>query len=167
MTRPPLRAVDPTLDLVLERVVDVPPALVWAAWTRPEILTRWFTPAPWSTAECQIDLTPGGIFRTVMRSPEGELFPNVGCVLEIVPDQRLVWTTLLGAGFRPAAGGNPDNHALAFTAVISMAAEGTGTRYTAHVMHADPDTCRRHGEMGFADGWGAALDQLVAVARTL
>ena len=59
---------DPRLDLILERIVDVPPELVWAAWTTPEHVKQWFTPAPWKTVECEIDLRPGGIFRTVMRS---------------------------------------------------------------------------------------------------
>ncbi|MGD9904308.1 MAG: SRPBCC family protein [Vicinamibacterales bacterium] len=167
MSRPPLRTVDPDLDLVLERVVDVPPALVWRAWTTPEILVRWFTPAPWSTAECQLDLRPGGQFRTVMRSPEGELFPATGCVLEIVPGERLVWTTLMGPGFRPAQPGVPPADTMGFTAVIGIAAEGAGTRYVAHVMHVDAGTRQRHADMGFADGWGAALDQLVATVRTL
>ena len=54
---------DPKLDLVLERVVDVAPTLVWAAWTRPEYLKQWFTPAPWQTVDCEIDLRPGGIPR--------------------------------------------------------------------------------------------------------
>ena len=69
---------DPKLDLVLERVVDVPPNLVWAVWTTPEYVKQWFTPAPWRTVDCEIDLRPGGVFRTVMRSPEGQEFPNVG-----------------------------------------------------------------------------------------
>jgi hypothetical protein len=63
---------DPLLDLVFERIVDVPQELVWAAWTTPEHLTHWFTPVPWKTVDCKIDLRPGGIFRTVMRSPEGK-----------------------------------------------------------------------------------------------
>ena len=83
---------DPRLDLVLERVVEVPPELVWKAWTEPEHLKRWFTPLPWTTVECEIDLRPGGIFRTVMRSPEGQDHPNMGCYLEVVPNRRLVWT---------------------------------------------------------------------------
>ena len=41
------------------------------AWTHPEHLKRWFTPAPWTTVDCEIDLRPGGIFRTTMRSPDG------------------------------------------------------------------------------------------------
>lgn len=70
---------DPRLDLVIERIVDVPPELVWKAWTSPEHLKPWFTPVPWKTVDCEIDLRPGGMFRTVMRSPEGQEFPNVGC----------------------------------------------------------------------------------------
>jgi uncharacterized protein YndB with AHSA1/START domain len=62
---------DPQLDLIFERIVDVAPALVWAAWTTPEHLKHWFTPAPWKTIDCEIDLRPGGLFRTVMCSPEG------------------------------------------------------------------------------------------------
>jgi len=74
---------DPKLDLLLERVVDVPRELVWAAWTEPAHLKKWFTPDPWKTVDCEIDLRPGGLFRTVMRSPEGQDFPNVGCYLEL------------------------------------------------------------------------------------
>ncbi len=81
---------DPTLDLLLERVTDVSREQVWAAWTTPDRIKKWFTPAPWKTVDCEIDLRPGGIFRTVMRSPEGEIFPNAGCYLEIVENQKLV-----------------------------------------------------------------------------
>jgi uncharacterized protein YndB with AHSA1/START domain len=157
---------DPRLDLVLERVVDVPPDRVWAAWTEPKRLVKWFTPAPWTTTECEIDLRPGGIFRTVMRSPEGESFPNVGCYLEVVPRERLVWTDVLLAGFRPAPVSGGDGHCVVgFTAAILLAPEGKGTRYTAVVLHRDPEGRRRHEEMGFHEGWGKALDQLVEEAR--
>jgi uncharacterized protein YndB with AHSA1/START domain len=70
MTRTITDKLDAKLDLVLERIVDVPPKLVWAAWTTPEFLKQWFTPAPWETVDCEIDLRPGGVFRFVMRSPE-------------------------------------------------------------------------------------------------
>ena len=89
---------NPRLDLLLERVVEtVPPELVWAAWTVPEHVKKWFTPAPWVTTDCEIDLRPGGIFRTVMRGPEGQQITNIGCFLEIAPSRRLVWTIALSA----------------------------------------------------------------------
>ena len=93
---------DPELDLVLERVVDVPPRLVWEAWTRPEHLRRWFVPRPWEIVRCEVDLRPGGAFSFTMRSPEGQEFPHTGCYLEIVPGTRLSWTDVLLPGFRPA-----------------------------------------------------------------
>lgn len=94
--------IDPELDLVLERIVDVRPELLWKAWTEPEHLKQWFTPKPWETIECEIDLRPGGIFSTTMRSPEGEVMPaNPGCYLETLEHRKLVFTDSLGPGFRP------------------------------------------------------------------
>lgn len=155
---------NPKLDLVLERIVDVSPELVWAAWTTPEYLKKWFTPAPWSTVDCEIDLRPGGIFRTVMRSPEGQEFPNAGCYLEIVPNQKLVWTSTLGADFRP----NPQSpEDMPMTAIVLIEPHGSGTKYTAIAIHGDEEGAKKHEAMGFHHGWGAALDQLVALAKTL
>jgi uncharacterized protein YndB with AHSA1/START domain len=166
MTEPMIYHRDPKLDLLLERVVDVPKELVWAAWTNPEQLKKWFTPAPWTTADCEIDLRPGGMFRTVMRSPEGQDYPYVGCYLEVVENQRLVWTTLLGPGYRPVKqAANDPSAALAFTAVIALESQGSRTKYTALVMHRDEAERKQHEEMGFHTGWGTALDQLVAMAK--
>jgi uncharacterized protein YndB with AHSA1/START domain len=151
---------DPKLDLVLERVVDVSPELVWAAWTQPEHLKKWFTPAPWTVTECEVDLRPGGIFRTVMRSPEGQEFPNVGCYLEIVPYQRLVFTDTLLPGYRPSQ--KPF-----FSAVITLQPEGKGTRYTAIAIHRDEAGKKVHEDMGFHNGWNKVLDQLVALMKTV
>ncbi len=157
-THPPI---DPALDLVLERVVPVRPALVWRAWTDPEHLKRWFTPAPWSTIDCRIDLRPGGVFSTTMRSPDGVVQPaRAGCYLEVVPERRLVWTDALGPGYRPAR--EPF-----LTAMILLEPVGTGTRYTAIAMHTDPAQRQQHEDMGFHQGWGTALDQLVALAVEL
>jgi uncharacterized protein YndB with AHSA1/START domain len=168
MTSSNLFKPDPKLDLVLERIVDVPPDRVWAAWTEPKHVCKWFTPAPWTTVECEIDLRPGGIFRTVMRSPEGKDFPNLGCYLEVVPQERLVWTDALLPGFRPSSlpGFGPTEKGR-FTAVIALEPHGQGTRYTAMAIHSDEATRKAHEEMGFHDGWGKALDQLVAHAKTM
>lgn len=160
MTPPAPFKPDPRLDLVLERVVDVPRDLVWAAWTRPEHLRKWFAPAPWTVTDCEVDLRPGGEFRFVMRSPEGKDFPSVGCYLDVVPNERLVWTDALLPGFRPSE--EPF-----FTAIITLESQGKGTRYTAMARHKDEPTRKRHEEMGFHEGWGTVLDQLVALVRKM
>jgi uncharacterized protein YndB with AHSA1/START domain len=153
---------NPRLDLRFERTVDVPREAVWRAWTQPEYLKPWFCPKPWLTTDCEIDLRAGGKFRTVMKGPNGEVMDNTGCYLEVVPIERLVWTGALGPGFRPNA---IDPAGFAFTAIISLEKAGSGTKYTAHVMHADESAQKKHEAMGFHQGWGAALDQLVAIVK--
>ena len=60
---------DPKLDLVFERVVDVPPELVWRAWTEPAHLMKWYTPVPWQTVS-DGDLVPAGDDQlTVIHTP--------------------------------------------------------------------------------------------------
>ena len=168
MSRPAVQRPDPRLDLVFERVVDVPSHLVWLAWTTPALLKKWFTPAPWTTVDCEIDLRPGGIFRTVMRSPEGQEFTNLGCYLEVVEGERLVWTNVLGPGYRPASRPADGSCAeFAFTAVISFEPHAKGTKYCALVIHGDEESRTKHDAMGFQDGWGKALEQMVALAKTM
>lgn len=158
----------PQLDLSFTRIIDVPRELVWRAWTEPELLKPWFCPLPWKTIDCEIDLRPGGIFRTTMQSPEGQEFPGTGCYLEIKPNEKLIWTNALGPGYRPSfvpEKCGTDDVGFMFTAKLELADHEGGTRYTATVIHADEAGCRRHADMGFEAGWGAALDQLVAMIK--
>ena len=157
---------NPELDLQFERIVDVPCEKIWAAWTTPKLLMPWFCPLPWKTIACEIDLRAGGIFRTVMQSQEGQQFPNSGCYLEVIPNEKLVWTNAMEPGFRPAkqAVANPDHPSEEFmmTATILLEPVASGTKYTAHVMHANKEARTQHEQMGFKEGWGTCLDQLVA-----
>jgi uncharacterized protein YndB with AHSA1/START domain len=153
---------NPVTDLKLERVVDVPVELVWKAWTTPDLIKQWFCPRPWGVSECVLELRPGGRFFTMIRSPENQGFPNEGCVLEVVEQKRLVWTDSLHAGFRPAAkASDHPSEEINFTAVVTLAAEGKGTRYTSQILHANAALKQKHLELGFEMGWSAALDQLV------
>lgn len=161
--------INPELDLMLARFIDVPRELVWQAWTTPEKLLPWFCPAPWKTVECEIDLRPGGKFHTVMQSPEGQKFPNNGCYLEIIPNEKLVWTNALEPGFRPTM--LPESSAghecaeFLMTATLLLEAAAGGTKYTAHVMHASKEARIAHENMGFKEGWATCLDQLVAIIK--
>ena len=53
--------VDPDLDVLFERQVDLSPDEMWRAWTDPVLLVQWFTPAPWRTLEAEVDAWLGGI----------------------------------------------------------------------------------------------------------
>ena len=148
------------LDLVLARHVAATPAQLWAAWTDPEELKLWFAPKPVVMEEAVIEPRPGGLFRTVMRLPDGTRHASDGCILEAVPQHRLVFTDALGPGYRP-------NVESFMTAIVTMDADGAGSRYEAHVLHASDADRRKHEAMGFFDGWGTCLDQLEALAATL
>lgn len=160
---------DPSLDLMLVQDVPLPPEAIWAAWTKPEHLVHWFTPAPWQTTECHIDLRVGGLFHTEMQGPEpAQHFSGLGCYLELLPNRRLVWTNALLADFRP----NPsfaDSSCgdFPFTASIELSPSPIGTRYTAIVRHRDTAGRAQHEAMGFTAGWSAALAQLVAYMQTV
>ena len=149
-------------DLIVTRRMAAPPARLWRAWTEPELVKQWFAPKPVVTREVVIDLRPGGRFYTLMALPDGMEFPNEGCVLVVEPEKRLICTECLTQGFRPAA-----NPMLMMTMEITLERDGTGTLYTARVMHGDAATRDRHIEMGFHDGWGAATTQLQELAERL
>lgn len=156
---------DLELDLMLERVVPVPRHLVWAAWTQPEFLTKWFCPLPWKTTDCQIDLQPGGIFQTTMQGTEGPGFTNTGCWLQVIDNELLAWTDTLGPGFRPQPRETFAAVPFMMSTIIALEDVDGGTKYTAIARHGDVAAREAHEQMAFHDGWGKALDQLVEHAQ--
>lgn len=149
-------------ELTISRIIDASPAVVWKAWSTPEHLAKWWIPDPIECRVVKLDLRPGGGFETLMREGDGDFQPHVeACFLDVAPEHRLVWTTVLAEGWQPI------EPWLALTAIITFEAEGKGTRYSARVLHKSPADCRRHDEMGFAEGWGAAIGQLAALVGRL
>lgn len=78
--------------------------------------------------------------------------------------ERLSAALPLAASARRGERGRPDP-ALHFTAAITLEPTSSGTRYRALAIHPDPETCKQHAEMGFHDGRGSALDQLVGMVK--
>jgi uncharacterized protein YndB with AHSA1/START domain len=147
-------------ELVLTRVIDAPPAPVFKAWTDPELLKQWFAPKPWTTPEAELDVRPGGASLIVMRDPDGKDFPNRGVFLEVVPNQRLVFTDAYTEGWQPSE--KPF-----FTAILTFEDVGGKTKYTACARHWTAADREAHEKMGFHEGWGQCADQLATVAATL
>src|SRR4029079_5194901 len=127
------------LDLVLERTIDAPIALVWKAYTDPEHLKQWFAPKPYQITECELDLRPGGVFRFRMVGPDGfdTGHGTPGCVLEVQAQRKITRTSALGPAFRPNAMGE-GCESFPFTAVITFEDGGDGrTNYRAVALHKD------------------------------
>lgn len=149
-------------ELNIDRFIKAAPGVVWRAWSTPEHLEKWWIPAPIECKVIKLDLRPGGGFETRMREGGGAFQPHVdGCFLDIVPEARLVFTTVLTEGWQPA------EPWLALTAIITFESEGSGTRYSARVLHKNAADSRKHDEMGFQEGWGTAIGQLAAFVERL
>jgi len=156
-------------DLVLERTLDAPVELVWAAYTDPEHLKQWFAPKPYQITECELDLRPGGIFRIRMVGPDGfdTGHGTAGCVLEAVENKKLTWTSALGPGYRPNEAGE-GCESFPMTAIVTFEDAGDGkTAYRAVALHKDAKDKAAHEQMGFHDGWGTVAGQLEEYANTL
>ena len=149
-------AIDPALDFAIERFIDAPPRLVWEALTKPEHLREWYMPKPWGrVAHAEMDVRPGGIFRIDIAT-DGEPAPNLGCFLEVAPMQRLVWTSMLFPGYRPAVFDD-----IPITAIVTMEAVGKGTRYVFTALHRNEADCETNRTSGFYEGTTIAVDQFV------
>jgi uncharacterized protein YndB with AHSA1/START domain len=151
-------AIDPRLDLVFERFIDAPKHLVWKALTTPEHVKEWYMPKPWgSVVRCELDVQPGGIFSLDLATADGQASPNVGCFLEVVPMERLSWTSMLFPGYRPAVFDD-----IPITAIVTMESEGAGTRYVLTALHRSEADLKNNKASGWQEGTAIALDQFVA-----
>jgi uncharacterized protein YndB with AHSA1/START domain len=150
--------INPKLDFAIERFIDAPTRLVWEALTKPEHLKEWYMPKPWGrVSNCEMDVRPGGIISITIANPEGAEFPNLGCILEVKPMERLVWTSMLFPDYRPAVFDD-----IPITAIMSMETVGTGTRYVFTALHRDEADCEKNKSDGFLQGTEIAVDQFVA-----
>ena len=150
-------AIDPQLDFSIERFIDAPAALLWKALTTPEHLKEWYMPREWGrVSRVEIDVRPGGIISIDIAVGDGPDMPNVGCILDVIPMQRLVWTSMLFPGYRPAVFDD-----IPITAIMTMEAEGTGTRYVFTALHRNEADLETNKSSGFQQGTGIAVDQFV------
>jgi uncharacterized protein YndB with AHSA1/START domain len=148
-------------ELVLTRLIDAPREKLYRCWTEPELLKQWFAPRPYTTPVAKTELRVGGASLLVMKSPEGQEIPCPGTYLEIVPNEKLVFTDAYTGDWAPG-GGKPF-----MTAIITFEDEGGKTRYTARARHWSREDLETHEKMGFHQGWGLCADQLTELAQSI
>jgi len=155
-----MSGLDPKLDLTVERFMRATPERVWTAWTTPRLLEQWWVPHPGTCRVLDLDVRAGGAFRTEYAEAGGSYGPHLdACFLAVEPQQRLLFSDALTAGFRPAL--RPF-----MTAEITFEAVEGGTIYRAVAMHKDQSDRERHAELGFYDGWSTVTAQLATLVET-
>ncbi|HEU4641170.1 MAG TPA: SRPBCC domain-containing protein [Gemmatimonadaceae bacterium] len=132
-------------ELVITRTFDAPRELVWSAWTERERAMRWAGPKDFTAPELEGDVRPGGAWRTVLRSPDGEDHPQHGVYLEVVPPERLVFTFAWDSA--------PENEML----VTVTFTERAGKTEMVFRQTGFPSVESRNGHEG---GWTQAFDRL-------
>jgi uncharacterized protein YndB with AHSA1/START domain len=143
-------------EIVVERVFDAPRVAVFAAYTQPELLRRWFGPHGYTLTECVIDLTVGGHWRYVVRGPRGQSDDGSEMILqgyyrEVDPPELLVTTQVFGDLYIA------DNASLA----SARFDEHDGrTTLTITVRYATGEERDRMATSGMAEGMGQGYERL-------
>jgi uncharacterized protein YndB with AHSA1/START domain len=141
-----------SLELRLERRIRAPRQRVWDAWTKPELVRRWSAPEGMSVPAGTMDVRVGGSWEvTMVRDDNGERHVAFGRYLEIVPPQRIMYTH----AWRSADGGSSPETTL----TVELIEDGDATRVIL-TQEGFGDAGSRDGH---AEGWGSALNKLVAV----
>jgi uncharacterized protein YndB with AHSA1/START domain len=143
-------------ELVVSRTIDAPPRLVFEAWTRPELFTRWWIPksAPVTLLTCEMDVRVGGTYRLVFSFGE-QTMEFFGRYLEVTPCSRLVWTNDEGG-----------EDAAAITTVTFEERDGK-TLLTMHDLHPSKEALDAAIASGSTDGTPESWDQLTELVVTL
>ncbi|HEV7968248.1 MAG TPA: SRPBCC domain-containing protein [Candidatus Acidoferrales bacterium] len=132
-------------ELTIARVFDAPREIVFKAWSKSEHLSRWFGPRGFTLPTCEIDFRAGGVFRFVMRGPDGKDYPFGGTYVEIVEPSRIVFT-----------GNIHDVPGQDVVTTVTFTDQEGKTKLTVHQSYAFESDATR----GAPVGWSQTLDHL-------
>jgi uncharacterized protein YndB with AHSA1/START domain len=146
-------------EVVVTRVIDAPARLLFAAYSAPEHLMRWFGPPGWPLTLCEMDFRVGGRYRFAMTGPDGKQGPPFGGeYLEIVPNRKIVYTNAFEM---------PGTESMVVTITFDEDEQSGQTTLTIHTLFASVAMKHAHLGMGYEQGLGSSLDQLADVVAEL
>ena len=150
-------------EIVVQREFDAPRRAVFAAYTQPDLLRRWFGPHGFTLTECDIDLSVGGHWRYVVRGPDGPDGDGSEMVLqgyyrEVEPPELLVTTQVFGDDYIA------DNASLASARFDEHAGR---TTLTITVRYATGEERDQMAMSGMAEGMGQGYERLDDLLATL
>ena len=142
-------------DFVLARQFNAPRTLMFQVFTQPEHLKRWWAPQPYTIPTCTIELRPGGIWHYCMRSPEGQLHWARSVYREIVPPEKLVYTSTFADEHANPIEGIPE-----YLTTMMFTEEAEKTSVQAHIQFPDAAALKVALDMGMLQGLNMTWDYL-------
>lgn len=149
-------------EFVVERQFSAPRTLIFQVFTQPEHLKRWWAPLPYTLPICTIDLQPGGIWHYCMRSPEGQDHWARSVYREIVPPEKLVYTSTFSDEHANPIEGIPEH-----LTTVTFTEEADKTRVSALVQFASAAALKVAVDMGMLQGMNMTWDELVVYVQAL
>jgi uncharacterized protein YndB with AHSA1/START domain len=150
------------LDIVVERILDAPRELVFKLFTEPVHLACWWAPYGFTIPFCTIDLRQDGVWHYCMRSPEGHEHWVKSVYSEIIPPERIVYTSTFADKHANVVEGLPEQQGMLMFSEI-----GKKTKLTIRITFASADDLRATVEMGFIEGFSETLNQLADYITTI
>ncbi|MBA3276626.1 MAG: SRPBCC domain-containing protein [Chloroflexia bacterium] len=139
--------------VTITRTFDAPRELVFAVWTDPKHMARWFGPRDFTNPVCELDVRPGGAILIHMRGPDGGIYPMKGAFQEVVPPERLVFTA---AAFASEDGA----FLLEDTTTVTFTEFDGKTELTMHAVVTKATPEAGGALAGMEQGWNETLDKL-------
>lgn len=146
--------------IVITRILDAPRDLVFAAWTEPRHMARWWGPHGFANPVCELDVRPGGAWRIVMQGPDGTKVPVGGVYLEVDPPRRLVYTATVDEAVSRAWEHGPVPPAIH---IVLFEEQGAKTKLTVITQLGSVADRDRIAKMGHEAGMGQSLERLAAL----
>jgi uncharacterized protein YndB with AHSA1/START domain len=141
-----------TRDVVMTRVFDAPPALVFRMWTDPKHMAVWWGPHGFTNPVCEMDVRPGGALRIHMTGPNGTVYPMVGTFQEVVAGKRLV--------FMATAQDHDGNPLLESLTTVTFEDLGGKTKLTVDAKAVGISPLAPQMLAGMEAGWTQSLERL-------
>jgi uncharacterized protein YndB with AHSA1/START domain len=149
-------------EIVIERTFNGPAHIVFDAWTRPELVARWWAPAGRATmVSCEAEVRVGGRYRYHLRHAHGD-FAFSGEYLEVTPPSRVVYTEI----YEPTASGTKPGD-LAITVTVTFTERGGQTHVVSHSQCPTPEVRDAIIASGMESGMRETMDQLEMLVESL
>lgn len=139
-------------ELTITRILDAPRELVIKAWTDPRQVAQWWGPRGFTCPVCEMDVRPDGALRIVMRAPYGVDYPMTGVFREVVPPERLVFTS--------AAVDEQGNHLLEQLTTVTLAEQDGKTKLTVQTSAVGLVAAAAAMLDGMEQGWTEQIERL-------